>query len=312
MTCDVRIACIGTYIPRARVSNEELATRFEMDPAFLRNKIGIAERAVKSSTETTSDLCVGAFADLQRRRQVDFDAVRVVCVVTQNPDRKIPHTAAIVHQRLGLGKHCLTFDISQGCAGHVHGVAIASSLLQSLGGGGAALLFTCDPYSVVVDPTDKATALLFGDAASVSYLSTDEPGYAVIDSDFGTVPNTWECLMHDGHRLKMDGRLVFSNAAREVPASIQRVLSRNELTLDGIDQFLLHPGSKYIVDHLRATLGLPPEKVPFDIAGYGNTVSSSIPIMLAECFTQQRHTKIISSGFGVGFSWGTNLMEFRP
>ncbi|WP_394849580.1 ketoacyl-ACP synthase III [Pendulispora brunnea] len=310
MKTGIRIATIGTYIPRTRVPNAELAPGLEIQPAFLENKIGVRQRAVKDATERTSDLCQKAFESLLQRRHVDLAAVRLVCVVTQNPDCRIPHTAAIVHRKLGAGKQCATFDISQGCAGYVHGVAIASAFLQSLGEGDG-LLFTCDPYSVIVDPKDRGTALIFGDAATVTYLSRKEPGYTVVDSDFGTVPESTECLFDDGRRLHMDGRQVFSNAAREVPESIRRILGRNELTNDDVDQFLLHPGSKYIVDFLRGALGLDHTKVPFGIEDYGNTVSSSIPLMLEGCLTLHKYPRIVSSGFGVGFSWGTNLVEWR-
>src|SRR5262245_9973547 len=105
---DIRLASIGTHIPMTRVRNAELAARFDVAPGFLENKIGIRERALKGDSEATSDLCQRAFDDLLRRRAIDLAGVRLLCVVTQNPDRKVPHTAAILHEKLGLGKHCAT------------------------------------------------------------------------------------------------------------------------------------------------------------------------------------------------------------
>ncbi|WP_394839496.1 ketoacyl-ACP synthase III [Pendulispora rubella] len=306
-----RIVAIGTHIPSRRISNVERAPAFKIDPTFLENKIGVLERSIKDESEAASDLCVKAFHDLTEKTPIDLGSIKLACVVTQNPDRRVPHTAAIVHQKLGLEKSCATFDISQGCAGYTHGLAITTALLETLAPG-KALLFTCDPYSTIVDPNDKGTALIFGDAASVSVLSKDEPGYALIDSDFGTAPNSYECLIHDGQRLNMDGRQVFSHAAREVPQSIQRVLERNGLSTREVDRFLLHPGSKYIIDFLRGALGLDATKVPFEIERYGNTVSSSIPILLKENLRRNRDARVVLSGFGVGFSWGTNLIELQP
>ncbi|WP_394831341.1 ketoacyl-ACP synthase III [Pendulispora rubella] len=307
----VHIVDIGTYIPPQRASNTELGSEFQLDSEFLRNKIGVFERSIKDAAESTSDLCQKAFEDLLRRRSIDIASVQLVCVVTQNPDRNIPHTSAIVHQKLGMGKQCITFDISQGCAGYTHGIAVVTALVEKLGLE-RALLFTCDPYSTIVDRNDKATALIFGDAASVSYICRNESGYELIDSDFGTVPHSWQCLVCDDGRFRMDGRQVFSNAAREVPLSIHRLLERNGLNADDVDCFLLHPGSKYIIDFLRQNLALPPSKVPFEIAHYGNTVSSSIPIMLQQRMSRtEKDARLVLSGFGVGFSWGSNILEFK-
>jgi 3-oxoacyl-[acyl-carrier-protein] synthase III len=282
---------------------------FGLSEEFLRTKLGIAMRAVKDADDETSDLCVGAFADLAAQRNMVLSDVQLCCVVTQNPDFNIPHTAAIVHQKLGLSKSCMTFDLSQGCAGYVHGIAIVSSLMSSLGLDHG-LLFTCDPYSKVVDPEDKNTALIFGDAASVSYLARTGPGYALIDASFGTMPGSSSCLVADG-ALKMDGAAVLYHATREVPSSIRALLEKNGKTLADVDLFLLHPGSKRVVDLIKKDLSLDEARVPFEIVHYGNTVSSSIPLMLKQHVIQKNYARLLLSGFGVGFSWGTCLVELH-
>jgi 3-oxoacyl-[acyl-carrier-protein] synthase III len=318
---DIRIAAIGSYIPAQRVSNADKLAAFGLDAEFLRTKLGITMRAVKDAAEETSDLCVKAFADLAAQVRIAPSDAQLCCVVTQNPDVNIPHTAAIVHQKLGLAKPCMTFDLSQGCAGYTHGIAIVSSLMERLGLDHA-LLFTCDPYSKVVDPEDKNTALIFGDAASVSYLSRSGHGYALVDASFGTAPGTSSCLISHGalkatanadlrSTLKMDGTAVLFHAAHEVPGSIRALLEKNGKTLDDIDLFLLHPGSKRVVDLIRKDLQLESAKVPFEIAEYGNTVSSSIPLMLKQHVIQKKLPRLMLSGFGVGFSWGSCLIELR-
>jgi 3-oxoacyl-[acyl-carrier-protein] synthase III len=306
---EIRIAAIGSYIPARRVSNVDRLPAFGLSAEFLQTKLGIAMRAVKDANEETSDLCVKAFADLVAQVTIALSDVQLCCVVTQNPDVNIPHTAAIVHQKLGLSKACMTFDLSQGCAGYTHGIAIISSLMERLGLDHA-LLFTCDPYSKVVDPEDKNTALIFGDAASASYLSRSGAGYALVDASFGTAPGTSSCLVSDG-TLKMDGTTVLFHASHEVPGSIRALLDKNGKTLDEIDLFLLHPGSKRVVDVIKRDLELDASKVPFEIAEYGNTVSSSIPLMLKQHVSQKKHPLLLLSGFGVGFSWGSCLIELR-
>jgi 3-oxoacyl-[acyl-carrier-protein] synthase-3 len=308
---EVLLSAIGTYIPERRADNQVLLEGFGVDEHFLANKIGFRSRAVKSADEQTSDLCVRAFEDLCRHvPTLDVTSVEVLCVVTQNPDVRIPHTAAIVHHKLGLPQMCMTFDVSQGCAGYVHGLAIVMALAERLHLDHV-LLFTADPYSTIVDPHDRNTALLFGDAATATYLSADPAGYRLVDATFGTAPGSSHVL-HCHDHLTMDGRQVFLHAARQVPPSITGLLSRHDLSTRDIDQYLLHPGSKNVLDVLRRTLDLPEEHVPFEAEEYGNTVSSSIPLMLQrQLHADTPARRILISGFGVGFSWGTALLELN-
>ena len=307
---DPRITAIGTYIPDKRVPNADKLAAFGLAPDFLQKKLGVFAHAEKASDEDTSDLCVKAFGDLVTRSNITLPDVELCCVVTQNPDRNIPHTAAIVHEKLGLSRQCMTFDISQGCAGFVHAIALVSSQMERYGQDNA-LVFTCDPYSKVVDPSDKGTALIFGDAASVTLVRRGGDGYSVIDARFGTEPNTTSCL-HTGHgALKMDGASVLFHAVHQVPTSIRSLLEKNGHTIDDVNLFLLHPGSKRVVDMIQKELGLDGSKVPFEIADIGNTVSSSIPLVLQQHVDQKKHQLLVLSGFGVGFSWGTCLLQLR-
>jgi 3-oxoacyl-[acyl-carrier-protein] synthase-3 len=171
-----------------------------------------------------------------------------------------------------------------------------------------AVLFTCDPYHNIIDPDDKDVALLFGDAATASHFTRDGSGYRLIDASFGTLPKSSDCLRCDD-LLKMDGHAVFNNAAKQIPASILELLQRNEMSIADVDRCLLHQASKYIVEFIRTRLKLPAEKAPFVAAEYGNTVSSSIPLMLREYVERCDQEVLLLSGFGVGFSWGNNLLR---
>ncbi len=304
---DVRLHAIGTYLPSTRESNLERGAEFGFQSDFLKDVLGFVARSVKESNELTSDLCVRAFEDLCHRSRLKKEDVQLVTVVTQNPDVKIPHTAAIVHNKLGLAKPCMTFDISQGCAGYCHAVAITVGVMETTGLDHA-VLFTCDPYTDIIDEHDKDVALLFGDAATASYFTRDGSGYRLIDANFGTMPDSHECLRCED-LLKMDGRAVFNNAAKQVPPSIIELLQRNQMAVDDVDRLLLHQASKYIVEFIRTRLEIPPEKAPFAAADYGNTVSSSIPLLLQECVSSCEFEVLLLSGFGIGFSWGNNLLK---
>lgn len=305
----MRASAIGVHIPPSRQPNLPLLPGFGVDKEFMQQRIGVTTRAVKAPHQQTSDLCLEAFSDLARKQpELDPDSIDLVCLVTQNPDSRIPHTSAVIHQLLDLPASCMAFDISQGCAGFPHALAVATSLAERFGFDNA-LIFTCDPYSTIVDPSDRDTALLFGDAATVTYLDRNRPGYRLVDAAFGTRPGSAAVLRYEG-RLIMEGRNVFLHAAREVPPAIRRLLERNHLCEDDIDLFLLHPGSKYLLDVLRGDLGIAESKLPFEASEYGNTVSSSIPLMLAARLDDpQSISRILLSGFGVGFSWGTCLLE---
>lgn len=305
----IALAAIGTHIPHTRVSNEDSEHLQGAKADFLTNKIGVSSRAVKAPEQSTSDLCVAAFNDLTDRVAPDPADIELACVVTQNPDMRIPHTAAILHEKLGLSERCMTFDISQGCSGYVHGLAVVISLADRLSLRNA-VLFTCDPYTTIVDPRDRNTALIFGDAATASYLTVGSSGYQLVDADFGTVPGTASVLRCDTGHLFMNGRAVFMNAAHRIPACIARILERNDLDIADIDLFLLHPGSRRMIDVLRKEIGVDESRLPFEIQDYGNTVSSSIPLMLASRLRENPPTTLLMCGFGVGFTWGTSLARF--
>ncbi|MFM9961018.1 MAG: ketoacyl-ACP synthase III [Planctomycetaceae bacterium] len=302
-----RMQSIGIYLPERRESNWEKAEQLGFARDFLEHKLGVVQRSIKEPGETNSDLCVRAFDDLRQKTNLPIEQLQLLVVVTQHPEFKVPHAAAVVHNRLGLAKHCMTFDVSQGCAGFTHGVTIVTGVMETARLD-QAVLITCDPYSDKVDPQDKDTALLFGDAATATYFTRTGPGYELIDSNFGTLPDSFRCLLFRGC-LEMDGGAVFKHAVQVAPPSLEELLRRNSLAASDIDLFLLHQGSKYLVEYVARKMRVPAEKAPFEAANYGNTVSSSIPLMLQKHVDAGVLERIALSGFGVGFTWGNNLLQ---
>ena len=302
-----RIHAIGVYLPEKRESNVAMAERFEFAGDFLEKKLGVRARSVKDVGQSRTDLCVLAFEDLLARTQLNAEDIQLALVVTQHPDVAVPHVAAIVHNRLGLAKHCMTFDVSQGCAGYCHALTIAMGVMESAKLDHA-LLFTCDPYSDLIEAEDRDVAMLFGDAATVSYITRSGSGYRMLDSNFGTLPDSYRCLFFDD-RLEMDGGAVFKFAAQSVPPSINTLLKRNDMTVDDVDLFLLHQGARYLVEFVRDRSRIPEAKAPYEAGDYGNTVSSSIPLMFQKHVADAELDTILLSGFGVGFTWGNNLLQ---
>ncbi|MBE7150860.1 ketoacyl-ACP synthase III [Bacillus mycoides] len=305
---NIKIVSIGTYIPEDRYPNLSKAEKFGYDESFLRDKVGFMNLSRKRKNESMIDLCHNAFKDLNNKMDINLEEIQLITVVTQNPLYKIPHTSAILHNILGVSKNCMTFDISQGCAGYCHALEIVKSLMESLNLTNS-LIFTCDCYSEIVNENNKNVSMIFGDGATATFLSREGNGYIVKDSIFGTLPESYDCLVCQDS-LEMDGGKVFSYASKEVPESIDVLLQRNRVNREDIDVFILHQGSKFIVNYLRTKLNVLEEKAGFSSSDFGNTVSSSIPIQLSNFFNDKVKQNIVLSGFGVGFTWGNCLLEY--
>jgi 3-oxoacyl-[acyl-carrier-protein] synthase-3 len=302
------IKAIGYYIPEKRSSNLDKRDKFNIDDSFLQNKIGTYYTARKDDEQETSDLCLNAFNNLCTTRQINKTEIECIIVVTQNPDGDgLPHTSAIVHSKLELNENCAAFDISLGCSGFVYGLSVLTSFMASNGFTNG-ILFTADPYSKIVDPEDKNTSLLFGDAATATLISNDAV-FKPLHFKFGTKGSDGEALVSREGVLSMDGRAVFNFSATKVPVQIHALLNEIHYSLDDIDVWLFHQGSKYIVDTLTRKLSINPEKVPVNIYGIGNTVSSSIPLLLKDYIDKKEVKKILISGFGVGLSWSSSVLE---
>jgi len=297
---------IGIYLPDGRISNYDRKDQFGIDDFFIEEKIGVRRVSVKGPEEDTSDLCVRAFEDLRLRTSCEKEEIEALVVVTQNPDYNIPHTSAIVHAKLGLPARCAAFDISLGCSGFVYSLSVFQAFMAA-NGLKRGLLFTADPYSKVVDPQDKNTTLLFGDGAAATLISAT-PRLVAGRFTFGTLGSEYQKLICRDGALFMNGRAVFNFAAKVIPDDLREMAARNGVGMEEIDRFLIHQGSKIIVDTITAKLGLPPEKVPYATGDYGNTVSSTIPIMLQDELAGTART-IAITGFGVGLSWASGLLR---
>lgn len=297
---------IASYLPEKKVSNYDKKEKFELNDDFIENKIGVKAQCLKEEFEKASDLCVKAYDNLLKKVDIEKQDIDCCVVVTQNPDFNIPHTSAIVHGKLDLLQSCACFDISLGCSGYVYGLSNIISFMKNnnLKNG---LLFTSDPYSDIVDKEDKNTALLFGDAATVTHINEDAL-FVPKDFSFGTNGKDYKELICQD-KLYMNGRAVFNFTATTIPKNIQMLLEKNNLEDNDIDKYILHQGSKYIVDTIRKRLKVSIDKVPFDMYEYGNTVSSSIPIILEKEIGKKDNKKFVIAGFGVGLSWGSAIIE---
>jgi len=308
------IESIGSYVPANRESNLGMKSKFDVDEDFLLEKLGVEQVSRKSPDEETSDLCIKAFDCLNTKVRISLAEVDCLVVCTQNPDGGgIPHTSAIVHGKLGLPERCACFDISLGCSGYVYSLSIVKAFMESneLKRG---LLFTADPYSKIIDPKDKNTMLLFGDAATVTLLGESKDGvgsWIPGAFSFASRGKKWQALHNHNRYLVMNGRAIFNLSVTQVPLQIKQLLDAAGLSSSDVDLFLFHQGSKYMVEQLSMRMNLPADKVPINLAKQGNTVSSTIPLLLEKCLDNENLRTIVMSGFGVGLSWASCLLSRR-
>jgi len=306
----IGLHAIASYVPAGRISNFDRREEFGLTDEFIAQKLGVESVSRMQPGEDTAALCVRAFERLRGKRSVATEDVDCLLVCTQNPDgHGIPHTAAAVHGQIGAPEHCAAFDVSLGCSGYVYALSIAKSFMEA-NGLRRGLLFTADPYSKILDPADKNTVLLFGDAATVTLL---DAGGSWIPTRFAfaTRGKDGAALNNRNGRLEMNGRAVFNFSATEVPLQVRALLQSASLPADQVDLFLFHQGSRYIVDTLAKRLALQPHQVPCNLAEQGNTVSSSIPLLFERYFDDPAVRRVVMSGFGVGLSWASCLVERR-
>jgi 3-oxoacyl-[acyl-carrier-protein] synthase-3 len=297
------IESVAVHIPSGYSSNRDLMGVFDVEEAFLVDKIGVLRRAVKAANEDTSDLAFTVLERLIAQTGLSRDAIDALVVVTQNPDSNVPHVSGLVHGRAGLSPTCAAFDLSLGCSGYVYGLSILASFLQA-NGLSRGVLVTCDPYSKIIDPVDKSTALLFGDAATATLIGPN-PVLTCGPFTFGTQGDLTGALVCQDGMLRMNGREVFNFAVTVIPKDIDRLLSISGLDKAEVDCWLFHQGSRYIVDTLAKRIGLDRSKVRVNILETGNTVSSSIPLLLERELNDPSVRTLVLSGFGVGLSWSS-------
>lgn len=301
------IQSIASYLAGERLDNLEQADRFETDRDFVEQKIGVSTLPRFRAEDSVVSASISAFHRLCEKESVNPSEIECVVLCTQNPDNGgLPHNSALIHAELGLSEECACFDIGLGCSGYVYSLSVIQAFMAA-NGMKKGLLFTCDPYSRILNPEDKNTCLLFGDAASVTYIS-DEPRYIVDSVKFSTRGAGSNALCKIDDQLEMNGRAVFNFALQDVPKQIEALLEKSELAIESVDLFLLHQGSRFMLENIIKRAGIPKEKAPVDLSKTGNTISSSIPILFEKELSENKGV-VLMAGFGVGLSWASAIYK---
>ena len=317
---------LGTSVPERIVDNDELAHTLDTSDAWVRSRTGIAQRRIADADTATGDLAVEAGA--RALKSSGNTAADAVIVATMTPDRPCPATAPVVASRLGL-EPGLAFDLNAACCGFVYGLATAAGLIAA-GVAERVLLIGADVMSRVIDPHDRNTAVLFGDAAGAVVLRAGdaaEPG-AIGPFDLGgngdladllhieaggsRSPATPAALAVGDQYLRMDGKEVYRQAVTGMVASSQRVLHKAAIDMDAVDYLVGHQANARILTAVADRLGVPDDRRVVNLDRYGNTTAASIPLALSELQPAgaAAGALVLLTAFGAGLSWGSALLRW--
>lgn len=321
----VRIAATGSYVPETIVTNEDLA-ELGCDSEWIIRRTGIRQRRRASEDQATSDLCYEAALRCLAEANIRVDQIDLIIVATITPDHPTPSTACHLQRRLGATAPAM--DVNAACAGFMYGLVTAAQFVAA-GNSKCALVVGADLMSRTVNPDDKKTYPLFGDAAGAVLLTADSNNAGIVSYQVGSegcggemlcIPagGTRTPLTPDVHEagqqyLTMDGRNVFKWAVRVFDESAKQVLEDAGVTPEELALVVLHQANQRIIDSAVSDLNVPPEKVFVNLDQYGNTSGASIPLALDEAARQgklKRGDLVLLCGFGAGLAWGTALIQW--
>jgi len=326
------IKALEYYLPEKILTNDEISSRFPEWPSEkVVKKVGINVRHIARTDETALDMAVKAGEKLLTNNPEYSGVVDFVILCTQSIDYKLPSSACILQDRLGLSTECGAFDINLGCSGYEYGLATAKGLIQS-GTAKNVLLFTSETYSKYINPSDKGNLSIFGDAASVTMISTEgfaEIGNFVLGTDGSGAeklivktggarfPQKCGCSLvnKNGEErwddyLWMDGKAIFDFSSEVVPTMVEKLLEKEKMQKEDVGLWIFHQANKYMINYLRKLLEISQDRFFIYMENVGNTVSSTIPIALKEAELQGLlNGNILLAGFGVGLSWGATMLH---
>ena len=291
----ISIEKIFSHIPN---NNYKIIDRYQkINENFLNNKIG----SYKLPRFTEKDNVVNFCYELTKKSKIKkyLNKLKLIILCTQNPDNGgLPHNSAILHGKLSLKNEIATLDISQGCAGYMYGLLVAQSFLKN---DEYCFFYTCDPYSKIIKKNDLNTDILFGDAATLSVLKKGNKKEKKLKYfKFYSYGNDHDAIINKDNLLQMKGKNVMNFCEREVVKSINNFIKEKKLNIKNIKHFYFHQGSRHIVDLLSKKLNIKNKKMSY-VPNIGNTVSSSIPILMEKSNFKKKDNFLIC-GFGVGLS----------
>jgi 3-oxoacyl-[acyl-carrier-protein] synthase-3 len=320
------ITAVGGYVPEDKLTNFDLEKMVDTNDEWIRTRTGIEERRIlKGEGKASSDLAAPAVKELCKKRGIDPAEIDCLIVATVTPDMVFPATANIVCDKIGA-KNAWSFDVGAACSGFLYSLTLGSSLIES-GRYKKVVVCGADKMSAIVDYSDRATCIIFGDGAGAVLLEPNEEGNGVLDSILrsdgsgcqylhmkaggSARPASVETVMAKEHYVYQDGQPVFKFAVKGMADISAELLEKNNLTGNDVAWLVPHQANLRIIDATANRMGLPKEKVMININKYGNTTAGTIPLCLWNWEKQlKKGDNLVLAAFGGGFTWGATLIKW--
>lgn len=317
---------IQGYVPDTVLSNLDLEKMVDTTDEWITTRTGIKERRIlKEPGKALSDMCVEAVNGLLKKTSTKPEDIELLICATVTPDMVFPDTANIILDKVGA-KNAYGYDIRAACSGFLFSLFTASKLIES-GAYKKVIVVGGDQMSSIIDYTDRATCVIFGDGCGAVLLEPCDDGTGIIDAVLksdgagrhhlhmkagGSLkPASIETVMAKEHFVYQEGQAVFKYAVKGMVSAIEDVLTRNEMVTKNIDWLVPHQANKRIISSVGEFLGVPPEKVMVNIEKYGNTTSGTIPLCLWEWESKlKKGDNLMLTAFGGGFTWGALLLKW--
>ncbi len=313
----------GSYLPEQEVGNDVVAAEVGVEESWIERKTGIRTRRRAAPWQAASDLAAPAAEEALLRAGLTAADLSVIVVATSTPDSPQPATACVLQDKLGA-VGAAAFDVNAVCSGFVFALETARRLISD---GGHALVVGVDVYSRILDPTDRRTAVLFGDGAGAVVLGPTPPGRGIVASSLASfgrhagmigvaaggsrIPPSKESLAAGEHYFTMDGRGVREFVDREVPAAVRSFLAEVGCRDDTVRHFVPHQANRRMLADLETELAFPAARTHYTVERYGNTGAASVPITLADA--QHGITEgdvVVLAAFGGGMAMGLSLIRW--
>lgn len=321
----------GSYLPAELVSNHVVAERAGVTAEWIETKTGIRSRRYAAGHEATSDLAAEAARSALDAAGLTAGQLKWIVVATSTPDHPQPATACLVQQRIGA-RAAAAFDINSVCSGFVFALVAAARLLSATPDGPVpyGLVIGADVYSRIIDPTDRRTAILFGDGAGACVLGPVRPGHGLLGAHLASdgerhdlirvpaggsrEPASEKTVAEGRHHFRMNGRAVSDYVRAELPRAVRTLLAAHDVESAEVDHFIPHQANGVLLRTALPDIGLPRARVHLTVAEHGNTSAASIPLALDQARRQGAFTDgelLLLAGFGGGMSIGTALVRWQ-
>lgn len=315
---------VGGYLPEKILTNDALSKMVDTSDAWITQRTGIKERHIAADGELTSDLATEAAKRALDNAGVDIASIDLIVVATATPDNTFPSAAVSVQQKLGMN-HGAAFDLQAVCSGFVYALAQADAVIRA-GQAKRVLVIGAETFSRILDWTDRATCVLFGDGAGAVVLSSEtQPGgrddRGIFTTHLRSDGRYREMLYVDGGpsstgtigHVRMEGREVFKHAVTMITDVIDDAFAATDFAVSDVDWFVPHQANVRIIDASSRKLGIDSDKVVRTVDRHGNTSAASIPLALSVASADGRLKKgdlVLLESMGGGFTWGAVLLRW--